>query len=607
LLAIGLACHPALAEAPAAFSADFAAAGVRAKLELHPREGQPLLADQPMQLRLRLTAEGDAPARGLKPAAWAERSGGRAMSCQDRVRGLMENRLGRRAELDFNAWHVAYLGDNGAIQVLDPVGGTSRTRLLTIVNLGGLAGGWAEDPARGRLFVSLPEKGEVVEIDTARWAERRRLHTGGRPARLALDADGQRLWIGQDGKEGSAQEVVLIDREGGAVAARLPAGPGPHLLAAAGAGRAMVASAQGASLLQPGAATPLPQLGTGFTDAAYSALADATLLLDATAGRVLALARDGRVVGQWAVAPGASGLFPDPSGRMLFVPEPAGGRVTVIDLARNVIAHRVLLGGAPLRVGFSGTQAYVQAAAGATVSLIALGSLAEAGSPAVTTIAAGEGGLEPGEALGPMVAAAPGEDAMLIAAPAEKVVHVYMEGMAAPSGMLRVPRGRPLAITTVDHGLRETAPGLYETQATFPGAGRYILPVLLQGMDFLHCFEVDVGGEDATPLSKRLSLEFQAPQPRILAVGTPAALRIQLHGPEGIGTWREAGDLSARLVQFIGHWQTTVPMKPLGNGVYEAEQVTPPRDGIVQLYIESPSLGLEPGSLPYITLRAVSP
>ncbi|MCR0983635.1 YncE family protein [Roseomonas populi] len=594
------------AEVPAVV-ASHSAAGLELKLEVRPAGGPSLRPGEPAVVALNFTSEGGGPARGLKPAAWAQRESNRPLECRERVRTLIENRLGRRADVDLNAWHIAYASDSGAVQVLDPVGGTSRTRSLAVINLRARPGGWAEDQARDALFVALPDTGEVVEIDTMRWRERRRLAVGGRPARMALDPDGVRLWVGQDGAEGTSNEVVAVDRQSGSVVARLPAGPGPHAIASAGTGRAAVASSAGVSLLREGSSEPLPQLGGGFSDMIFSSLADAMLLLDPREGRVLALGQDGGVVGLWPVAPGAAGLFLEPAGRLLFVPEPGEARVTVIDLARGAVAHRVPLGGAPLSVGFSGTQAYVQSEAGATVSLVALGSLVEAGTPAVTSIAAGESGLVAGEALGPMVASGPGGAAMLIAAPNERVVHYYMEGMAAPAGVIRVPQGRPLAITAVDHALRETAPGRYETQAIFPVGGRYVLPVMVQGGGFLHCFSIDLGGEEGLPLSKRLRLELEEPAGRALHAGAPAPLRMRLRGPSDNGQWREAGDLTVRVVQLAGHWQTSVPLRPLGDGLYEAEAVAPPEAGTVNLYVESPSLGLEPGTLPHIMLQAESP
>lgn len=604
--------------------------GLTARLEVRPlrADATAIRAGEPALFRLDFTtgeegaAAGATPARGLKPAAWAER-GARASSCRERMRGLLEARFGRRAELDLNAWHLAYVGDNGALYVLDPVGGTQRSRLLTAVNLGAQVGGLAEDPARDTLYVSLPAEGEVLEIDTLRWTPRRRIAVGGRPARLLLDADGLRLWVGQDGAEGATAEVAMVDRAGGTVTARLaaPAGTGPQVLAAAGPGRVVVGAPDGAALLdatraapgqEPVASQPLPGLGGGFADAAWSPLAELALLLDPAEGRVLALRPgDGRPVATWPVSPGAAGLFPDPSGRLLFVPEPGEGRVAVIDLGRGVVAHRVPIeGAAPLRVGFSGTQAYVQSAAGARVALIALNSLLESGRPAVATIAAGEGGLRPGEVVGPTVRAAPGEDAMLIAAPEERAIHVYQEGMAGPSGLLRAPRGRPLAILTADRGLRETAPGRYEAQAIFPGPGRYVVPVMVQGGGFLHCFELDVMGDGRPPpLSARLGLEFEGgAEDRVLRAASPAPLRLRLRGPAEEPAWREARDVTARLVQFEGHWQTRLRLRALGDGLYEAASaVTPPRPGPVNLYVESPSLGLEPGTLPYIALRAEGP
>ena len=59
-------------------------------------------------------------------------------------------------------------------------------------------------------------------------------------------------------------------------------------------------------------------------------------------------------------------------------------------------------------------------------------------------------------------------------------------------------------------------------------------------------------------------------------------------------------------VQFAGHWQQLVPLRPLGDGLYEA-RIAPPRPGPLNLYDESASLGLRPGTLPHITLRAVEP
>ncbi|MBK1662578.1 YncE family protein, partial [Paracraurococcus ruber] len=191
--------------------------------------------------------------------------------------------------------------------------------------------------------------------------------------------------------------------------------------------------------------------------------AELALLLDRTAGKVVA-------AGHRAVAPGAAGLFPDPSGRLLLVPEPDERRVTVIDLARGVVAHRVALEGAPDRIGFSRGQAYAPHAEGGRVSLIALNSLVEGAQPAIATIAAGEGGLAAADALGATIATAPGDGAMLIAAPDDGMVHVYMEGMAAPRGALRIPQQiRPLAMTPIDRGLREVAPG--STRPRWPRRG----------------------------------------------------------------------------------------------------------------------------------------
>ncbi|GAA0601037.1 cytochrome D1 domain-containing protein [Craurococcus roseus] len=585
------------------------AAGLTATLALTGADGGVPRAGEVASLRLGFSTDSGDPARGLRPAAWGERASVHAAECRERVRGLVQARLGRQAELDFNAWHLAVLGDNGAVYALDPVGGNARTRLLAVVNLGGRVAGFAEDPGRETFYAALPDTGEVAEIDARRWAERRRIAVGGRPARLALDASGAHLWVGQDGRDGATAQVALVERATGSVVARHEAGPGPHALAAAGAGLAASASPSGVSLLRAGTeARPLPGLGGGFAEAVWSPLAELVLLLDRGEGKAVAVRPDGRPVASWHVAPGAAGLFLDPTGRLLMVPEPDERRVTVVDLGRGAVAHRIALEGRPRRVGFSRAQAYVQHEEGGRLSLIALNSLVEGGRPAVATIAAGDGGLGAADdALGATVATAPGDGAMLIASPEDRVAHVYMEGMAAPSGALRLPpQARPLAIAAIDRGLREVAPGRYEAQAVFPAGGRWVVPVMQQGGGFLHCFEFEVAG-DAVPLTRRMRLQLAAPQGRAVASGGAAvAVRVRLAGPDGEDRWRAAGDVLGRFVQFAGHWQEVVPLRPLGDGLYEA-RVAPPRPGPVNLYVESASLGLRPGTLPHITLRAVEP
>jgi hypothetical protein len=607
LLAL-LAGGPGLAgaEPGAGYTAAHEAAGLRASLRIRPVSGPVVKPGEPALFTLEFAgAEDGSPVRGLRPAAWAERLGRQAsaQSCRERTASLLQRAAGRRPEVDLNAWQLAIAGDTGVVAVVDPQGGTTRTRLLSLVNPGGAIGAFVEDAERDAILVSVPERGEVVEIDTRRWVERRRIAVGGRPGPLQLEPGGARLWVGQDGRPGALAEVAVLDRASGAVAARLVAPAGAQALAVLGPDRALVAAPGGAFLLDATAsAAPLRDIPGGFADVAWSALAELALLLDASAGQVIALGRDGTPRAAWSVAPGAAGLFLDPAGRLLFVPEPGEGRLTVIDLARGAVAHRVALEGRPLRVGFSRTQAYVQGEAGATVSLIALRSLVEGGMPAIAGIAAGERGLRPGEAVGPTIVSAPGQEAMLIAASEERAVHVYMEGMAAPTGVLRAPYGRPLALAAVDRSLREVAPGRHETTAVFPGPGRYVLPVMLQGASFLHCFEMEVEGEERLPLARRLSLEF-AGDDRRLPANSPSTLRLRLRGPEGEAAWRAAPDLRARVVQFDGGWQLQLPLRPLGDGLYEFV-LTPPKPGPVHMFVESRSLGLAPESLPQILLRA---
>ncbi|MGG5812521.1 YncE family protein [Falsiroseomonas sp. CW058] len=599
-----LLAAPAGAEQPAGepFRATHAAQGLAVTLELAAVAGGPAVAGEPALLRLRFATGGDPagpPARFLRPAAWAERDAGRSASCHDRVQGLLQPRIGLRAEADFNAWQLAVLADNGALHVLDPLGGSARSRLLAVVNLRGRGAALAVDAARDAAFVSVPAAGEIVEVDTLRWIERRRIAAGDAPGALLADADGATLWAA------AGEAVLRIDRASGEVRARLPVGFAPRAVVPLGPGAVLAAGEGGAALLRGHAALQLPGLGDGFAAAAWSPLAEVAVLLDARAGRLLAVTTEGQPAGLWQVAPGAAEVALDPTGRLALVPEPGEAQVTVVDLARGAVAHRVALdGAAPAGIGFSRTQAFVRSADGARIALLPLAALAGDAPPAVAWISAGDAGMQ--DAAGPTVLPAPDGNAMLIADGAQPLVHVYTEGMAAPSGTLRGPPGRALALLPVDRALREVAPGLHEAVTIFPRAGRHALPVMLQGGGFLHCFAVEIGGGPPEPLSARLGFDLAAPD-RLVA-GAPALLRLRLRGPEeAAAAWMGAADLRARLVQFDGHWQEVVALRPVGDGVYAAEAVAPPRAGPLLLHLESGSLGLRPGTLPHLNLRVGAP
>jgi hypothetical protein len=560
------------------------------------------MAGAPALLRLRFATGADPagpPARYLRPAAWAEREGGRSLACRDRVQGLLQPRIGLRADADFNAWQLALLSDGGALHVLDPLGGSARSRLLAAVNLHGVGAALAADPARDAAFIAVPATREVVEVDTLRWTERRRIPAGDAPGALLADADGATLWVA------AGEAVLRLDRATGEVAARLAPGFAPRALAPLGPGAVLAAGEGGAAILRADAVQALPGLGDGFAAAAWSPLAELGLLLDARAGRLLAVTPGGAVAHAFHVAPGATEVAVDPSGRLALVPEAGEAQVTVIDLARGAVAHRVALEGAtPVSVAFSRTQAFIRSAATPRIALLPLAALGGGAAPAPAWIAAGDAGT--GTAAGPLVAAAPDGNAMLIADGAQPLVHVYTEGMAAPSGTLRGPPGRPLALLAVDRALKEVAPGLHEAVGIFPRGGRHVLPVMLQGGGFLHCFAVEIGGEPPAPLSARLGYALEE-APR-LAAGAPATLRLRLRGPEEAApAWAAASDLRARLVQFAGHWQAVLPLTPLGDGLYATPDVAPPEAGPLLLHLESPSLGLRPGTLPHLNLRVEAP
>jgi len=58
---------------------------------------------------------------------------------------------------------------------------------------------------------------------------------------------------------------------------------------------------------------------------------------------------------------------------------------------------------------------------------------------------------------------APGEDAVLVANPADKAIYYYKEGMAAPMGYFPNYGKEPRAVAVIDRTLRQIETGVYET------------------------------------------------------------------------------------------------------------------------------------------------
>ena len=237
--------------------------------------------------------------------------------------------------------------------------------------------------------------------------------------------------------------------------------------------------------------------------------------------------------------------------------------------------------------------------------MINLATLGKGKTATVQSFAAGESA--PNQAgnlvIADSVVAAANEGTVFVVNPSDGSTYYYMEGMNAPSSNYRVFGSNPRAVTVVDRSLKEVEPGVYAGRVKIPVAGNYDVAFMLNNPKLLHCFSVQA---KANPQIRKtldpLAVEFDERSRSVLA-GTNLGLRFKLVDPAtGLA---KPGIKDASVMYFLapGRGRTEVPVKDVGDGVYEAD-LQLPLPGAYYVYVGIPSMKLDYGKLPFFTLQA---
>src|SRR5437660_457254 len=184
-----------------------------------------------------------------------------------------------------------------------------------------------------------------------------------------------------------------------------------------------------------------------------------------------------------------------PGGRWGFVLNPEKNELQVLDASSGRVIQSGKMDEGPDQVDFSEKLAYVRHSGSGTVLMVPLGDIGAEGKPLAP--ADFTGGQHPFGAASRKTPAdgivkAPGDNAVLVANPADKSVYYYEEGMAAPKGEFSNYGREALAVLVVDRSLKDHAPGVYETVARLTKPGHYIVPFVMLSPQVVHCFEVTV-------------------------------------------------------------------------------------------------------------------
>jgi YVTN family beta-propeller protein len=479
-----------------------------------------------------------APVVGAYPAAWMQRRrdgepAPDADGCGTLVKTFLEGSIFAQPDVDLNVYTVLVLNDDASISVVDPRFGFGGTKLLTMIPLPGPGHDWTLRDDDGLLFVSIPDVGRVVFIETYDYRPVAEVAVGEATRRLRLQPDEQYLWAAGGGT------LTAIDVDEREVVATLPLGQALDELAVSDDSRWVFVAdrtANRVSVVDTGTLTVHGVVESGWEPVSmdWSRQARALYVANRGQGTISIIDPVGpRVTGEIVAEAGLGELRFAPDGRFGFVVNNKRDLLHVFDSASGSLIQSGRVAPGPDHVAFSNELAYVRHGGSDTIFMVHLDELGPGlvGRPLqVVDFPAGHSPFGRRSTPAAGIVKAPGENAMLVAHPIDRAVYFYKEGMAAPMGHFQSYGRRARAVLAVDRSLTETATrGVYETAVRLGEAGTYDLAFFLDSPRILHCFSVEVAAnpEHERRLAPPIVVEWElGPEPP--RVGEPFSLELRL-------------------------------------------------------------------------------
>ena len=202
-----------------------------------------------------------------------------------------------------------------------------------------------------------------------------------------------------------------------------------------------------------------------------------------------------------------------------------------------------------------------------------------------------------------MLVESPDPGAVLFANPKDAAIYYYQEGMAAAKGSFDNDRREALAVMVVNHGLREVAPGVYETTARLGRPGVYNVIFSLASPTLVHAFELKVAPDPALESQRHPLAEVHPPsEGKGFTVGQNAVLRFGVTRPGSKEPADGVNDVHILIRHTGSNWERHTAAQNLGNGVYGVEFL-PPAAGNYRISFASESLRLPFQAAPSPTFR----
>jgi YVTN family beta-propeller protein len=581
-----------------------------------------LLEGDNVRFRFRITDEAGTPVTSVYPAAWLlARPAGSVTTPQmatKKAQAMVNASILSPPDLDLNVYYVLTLNGNGTIGVVDPLFGYGGTKLLAMVPVKSPGADWVLSNDETTVYVSLPQLNQVAVVDTATWEVRKSVRAGLFPERIALQPDGQYLWVGGGGSGEHVADsgVTVLDTTTLDVVARIRTGIGNHDISFSNDSRfAFVTNSQAdtVSVIDVRTLKKRNDLPTGTTPVSidYSTAGQVAYVTHSGDGTIATVsAEEAKVVRRLQAEPGLGQIRFAPNGRLAFVVNPEKNLVHIVDAAVNQIVQSGSVESGPDQIAFSDKLAYVRHRGSPNVLMIPLDAVGVAGQkiPLVDF----PGGQNPPGHMNRICRAtsmvqAPGAAAMLVSNAADQAVYFYKEGMAAPMGTFKTYSAEPLAVMVVDRSLRERSnAGVYETIVKLPGPNSYDAIFLLDSPRIICSFAVDVvSNPELEKLRNDGKVDIaQHADKTTLTVGDRTRLSYKLTD-RGAGTAKTG--LADVMIQTLLVPTTfeRYPAKEIEPGVYAIE-FSPTEAGVYFVTVASASIGLTHDNPKMMILR-VSP
>jgi len=597
--------------------------GVNVEFALRPLRSEktgPAVAGDWADITFRVTdASTGEPIKGRYPAAWMdlgkawEATGGRPMTCRDRVATYLQGIVGIRPMIDLNSHFLLVMNRDASISVIDPaIGITGITNLFAQINLTRPGADWVLNDDHKRLFVSMPVSGKVAMVDTQAFQVTHEIEAGEQPMRVEIQSDQRYLWVGNSTDDAATSGVTIIDTAELAPVAFIATGPGHHEIAFTDDNRyAFVTNRDGGTVTVIDVQTleKVKEIKTGSRpmSIAFSPLGQAVYVTDVDTGKITVIDPDKlEIRGNITAEPGIGPMRFTPDGRWGMVISTSTDKVFVLDASTNRLPHTIEVGKQPYQVNFTTSFAYIRSLGTQDVALIPLSELDRMKTPPATFIPVGQrppgavGDISIADSIIPSVKQAA---SAYIVNQAEGTVSYYMEGMGAPMGSFRNYGHETRAIEIVDRSMSEVEPGVYRGRVKIPVEGEYDIAFMMDTPQFLHCFGAVIGPDPNKEEDIGLEVEYVVAD-RFVPVGEPRTIQFVLTSASDKAPVADLTDVSVLYYRADGRGRQTLPATSVGEGMYE---VTLNFDSTSTYYVfvGVPSRELDFTDLPFYSLIAI--